>query len=499
MKARVTDRVYRYASEFGKDAFDACGERSKVLKNFAALFMADVLSKMLTLLAVGYLARVLDGDTFGRIALAEALLVAALLTADFGLDWYGVREIARSHVPVPDNVATVSALRLALFACVIAVFAFLPVFSRKPADVGIMIWLFGLGLVPNALLLEWVFCGLERMEIVALGRLLRSGLYTLMILTLIEGNQTAIAVPIIYFIATSLGAAVLLAIYVRDFGVPPMKWQARKWRGVLAGSVPFAFNVLMLRGYYSTSMVVLAMYASDSALGIFSAAYRPVLVLVPLGGYLMTAVFPPLARAGNALSHESQKLSRRLVTGVVMCSAPILVGSLLHSERVMQIFFGSQYTSGGDAFRALVLSLPVMWMSMAYGTLLMSTERTAGFMVGVVAGLVTSGLLSMVLVPMHNIEGAAWSVLGGQLTCLLFFLASLPAGARCIPWTEFVVALLGSAVMAGVILILQSSTLTVQMGAGFLAYATVALTCLAVRSGANLRWRSRSHVGTVVE
>src|SRR5207244_4187274 len=103
---------------------------------FAALFMADVLSKMLALLAVGYLARTLDSDTFGRIALAEAFLFAALLAADFGLEWYGVREIARSHVPVPDNVATVFALRLVLFACVITVFALLPVLFRKPADVG---------------------------------------------------------------------------------------------------------------------------------------------------------------------------------------------------------------------------------------------------------------------------------------------------------------------------------------------------------------------------
>jgi len=497
MKVLATDWVYRYAGRLRKDAVDACRERPKVLKNFTALFTADVLSKLLTLLAVGYLARTLDSDTFGRIALAESLLFAALLTADFGLEWYGVREIARSQAPLCENVATVCTLRLVLFACVITVFAFLPVFLRKPADVGIMIWLFGLGLVPNALLFEWVFCGLERMEIVALGRLLRSGLYSLMILTFIEGNQTAIAVPIIYFIATSVGAAVLVAIYVRDFGVPPMKWQARKWRGVLAGSVPFAFNVLMLRGYYSTSIVVLAMYASDSVVGIFSAAYRPVLVLVPLGGYLMTAVFPALARIGNALSHDFQKLSRRLVTLVVMCSAPILVGSLLHSESVMRIVFGSQYTSGGDAFRALAFSLPVMWMSMAYGTLLMAAERTARFMAGVVVGLVTGSLLSIVLVPMHSIEGAAWSVLGGQLTCLLFFWASLPGGARSIPWTEFVVVLLASAVMAGVILRLQSSTLTTQIVIGFLAYATVTLTCLAGRAGANVRWRSQ--VGTIVE
>ena len=151
MKVLATDWVYRYAGRLRKDAVDACRERPKVLKNFTALFTADVLSKLLTLLAVGYLARTLDSDTFGRIALAESLLFAALLTADFGLEWYGVREIARSQAPLCENVATVCTLRLVLFACVITVFAFLPVFLRKPADVGIMIWLFGLGLVPNAL------------------------------------------------------------------------------------------------------------------------------------------------------------------------------------------------------------------------------------------------------------------------------------------------------------------------------------------------------------
>jgi len=73
MKVLATDWVYRYAGRLRKDAVDACRERPKVLKNFTALFTADVLSKLLTLLAVGYLARTLDSDTFGRIALAESL------------------------------------------------------------------------------------------------------------------------------------------------------------------------------------------------------------------------------------------------------------------------------------------------------------------------------------------------------------------------------------------------------------------------------------------
>jgi O-antigen/teichoic acid export membrane protein len=497
MKVLTIERANRYAGRLRKDAIQAYRGRSKVLKNFSALFTADVLSKLLTLLAVGYLARTLDSDAFGRIAFAESLLLGALVAADFGLEWYGVREIARSSATVRDNVATVSSLRLVLFACALTVFALLPVVLRTPVDVRIMIWLFGLSLIPNALLFEWVFCGLERMEIVALGRLLRSGLYSLMILTFVQGNQTVLAAPISYFIATAIGAAVLLVIYIRDFGLPRVEWQLRRWRGVLAGSAPFAFNVLMLRGYYSMSMIVLAMYVSDSAVGIFSAAYRPVLVLVPLGGYLMTAVFPPLARAGDAESREFQRLSRRLVTVVVMCAAPILVGSLMHPQSVMQVLFGSQYTSGGDAFRVLAVSLPVMWMSMVYGTLLMATDRAARFVAGVVAGLATSGLLCIVLVPIHGIEGAVWSILGGQLTCLLFFWSSLPAGVRSIPWVELLIALVASAVMAWVVLLLQSSVLRLQMVVGCLAYSMVSLAGLAVRPGANLGWRSR--MDTAVE
>src|SRR5882672_5326908 len=78
-----------------KDSLDACRSGSTVLKNFSALLVADGLSKFLTLLTIGYLTRTIDNDAFGRIAFAEALLLTALLASDFGLEWYGVREIAR--------------------------------------------------------------------------------------------------------------------------------------------------------------------------------------------------------------------------------------------------------------------------------------------------------------------------------------------------------------------------------------------------------------------
>jgi O-antigen/teichoic acid export membrane protein len=486
--ARVAVRIDGVLGRRGRllrDFLDICRRGSTVLKNFAALLAADGLSKFLTLLTVGYLTRTIDSDAFGRIAFAESLLLTALLASDFGLEWYGVREIARAPEAVREKVIVLSSLRCALFLFVIGAFALLPLLLRQPADVRITTWLFGLSLLPNALLLEWVFCGLERMGIVAVGRLLRSGIYSLLVLTLVRDNDAAFAVPLIYFVATSAGTAGLLAVYIRNFGWPKLRWEPRTWRDVLGRSAPFAFNVLLLRGFYSTSMLVLGVYLSASAVAVFSAAYRPILVLIPLGGFLMTAVFPPLVRAGSSPSRDLRKHSSRLVTIVMICAAPVLVASLIHPEEVMRVLFGSQYTTGGHAFRILAPSVLLGWVSMVYATLLMATDKTARFMAGVVLGLSTGCVFSIALVPVRSIEGAAWSVIGGQLTCLVFLWVSLPAALRLIPWMEIVVVLVASVAMAAVMLAFPSSSLILSSVSGLLAYPVVLVFCLAVRPGAN--------------
>ena len=353
---------------------------SRVLKNFLALLGADALSKCVTIFTLGYLTRTIDHDTFGRIAFAESLLLTALLVSDVGFEWYGVREIARAPGTVRTVVTTLCSLRCAVFLCTISAFALLPLFLQ-PTDVRTITWLFGLSLLPNALLLEWVFCGLERMGIVAVERLVRSGVYSIFVVALIHGNASAPVVPLIYFVATSAGTALLLVVYVHSFGWPKVRWQPRAWRTVLGKSTPFASNVLLLRGFYSVSMLVLGLYQSESAVAVFSAAYRPILVLGPVGGYLMTAVFPPLMRSGSEPSAGLPKHSRRLVTIVLVCAAPVLAASFTYAEDVMRTLFGAEYTTGGHSFRILGASVFLAWLGMAYATLLMAIDRTRRFSV----------------------------------------------------------------------------------------------------------------------
>ncbi len=488
--ARLEHRVGRGWRLLGGSLAAWRGE-ARVLKNFAALLGADVLSKLLTLLTVAYLARTIDHEAFGRIAFAESILLTALLVSDFGLEWYGVRELARAPDTVRERVAVISGLRCLLFLGVGVAVALAPLIFRAPADARALTWLFGLSLLPNAVLLEWVFCGFEQMGIVAVSRLLRSGVYSLLVLTFVRDSRAALGIPLTYLVATSFGAAILLTMYVRRFGWPRIRWQPRAWRRLLRQSVPLAFNVLLLRGFYSLSMLVLGFYLSEREVGLFSAAYRPVLVLIPLGGYLMTAVFPPLARAGRASPLELQRHARALITIVLVCAAPILIEGSMHAEEVMRTLFGPSYATGGRVFRLLASSVLVMWMSMTGATLLMATDRTLRFTVGVVLGLCTATTLLVALVPTYGIEGASWAVIGGQLAGLAFFWLALPSALRAVPWMALAAVFMASAAMVGAMLPLQSSSLVLSSLSGLVVYVIALLVCLAIRAGTHEFWGSR--------
>jgi len=137
-----------------------------IRRNFAVLSAAQTAGRLLAFAVTVHLTRTLMAEGFGSVAFATSVLAGAALLVDLGFDSLGPLEVARGRVPVPALARNVVALRLLLAVpalAALALFAWLaPVTTATKAVVA----LYGLSLLANAVDLNWIFLGAERMGVV---------------------------------------------------------------------------------------------------------------------------------------------------------------------------------------------------------------------------------------------------------------------------------------------------------------------------------------------
>ena len=143
------------------------GRGHSLFANASALLAGGVVSLIVPLLTIHYLARVLGPEAWGPIIAAQALGNWLLLFVEFGFELWGTRAVARARTSpeaIPDIVHGVQSAKLLLSLASVAIAAIIyfaiPSLHLAPALIG---WatLFGIlrGLSPL-----WFFQGIERVR-----------------------------------------------------------------------------------------------------------------------------------------------------------------------------------------------------------------------------------------------------------------------------------------------------------------------------------------------
>ena len=149
----------------------------RMAKNFSWLSIGDIVGRGLNFLAILYIARVLGVVAFGLLNFAQAFQAYLLIIVDSGLSILATREIAKSKEKAGAISINIMAVRLIIALMVFALAVFILYFVPLSWE---MRWLFigtFLYVFYHAINSDWAFQGLEKMEYVAVSKILYSALF----------------------------------------------------------------------------------------------------------------------------------------------------------------------------------------------------------------------------------------------------------------------------------------------------------------------------------
>jgi len=390
-------------------------------RNFFYLSIADGISHVLFLGIVIYLARVLGAEGLGTVTFARSIILYLLLIVNAGLELYGIRAGSRDPRQIPHLIGTFLFLRFFLIILVSCLLVILVFFLPKSAETKQVLLLYGGMLITTGLLLEWPFQAVERMHILAVGRVLAECLFVFVVIGLIHESRDILWVPVGRFLG---GAAELILLFLlsrRLFGKIRFEWAPSRWRDILKRSMPMGAGFIMVQVYSNMDNIMLGLIRSEQEVGLYAAAYKIVMAIVLAGVVYHKALYPALSR----LSHQSiEKMNRLLVQSarlLVIFAIPVVAASWILAAELISLLYGREYVESIPVFQILIIKVLLMWVNGLTANAVLASDQERRFLVSVTLGALTNLLLNVFFIPHWGMTGAAVATILSECVVFVYF------------------------------------------------------------------------------
>lgn len=445
----------------------------RTLKNFFSLTSANFVNELLLVIAVTYLARVLGPAEFGKISFALAVISYFVLIANFGLDIFGTREIARDRVNLKSIVNNVSTLRFCLGTVSFVLLILLTALLNKPVETKYLIIVYGISIFPVVLLFEWVFQGVEEMVWVGISRIINGVVYLALTLLFIKNSSHLLRVPVFYTLAVLLSGSLLLLVFVKQFGGFKLEFNFGLWKKFFQQSLPIGSAIIMSAVYYNFSTIMLGMVRTETEIGYYNAAFKVIILFIGLIVAFYTVIFPLLSYYYKNSTETFSRLVSYTEKLMVTVGLPLSIGGMFIARPLISFLYGTNYD------HAIIVLQIIIWLifllgvnSLYYRGLLAGDQQNYYFKI-VVVMTVLSLILNTVFIWFWGAIGAAAAMVVTEFIGLFLQGYAFSRIGKINLQKYFMKPILASLVMIGVLYFIPNKNVFILILAGGISYGII--------------------------
>ena len=402
---------------------------------------ADLLGRVLQYALLWAAARALAPADFGDFTFALSIGLMLAQVADFGLQLFVQRELAR--LAVPDAAAhpyftdeqaagrlVGGALVIKGFLSLVALALMTVVLLAEPVGNKAALFLLGVSAVLATGLdyLSYCFRALRRLRYEAMGLVLAR------LVNLVTGLAFLLLGGGVWGLAVSANLAMLVAIaflysrlerYVR----PLFSVHGQYWRRVLAQPTAIGIGVIFSIISFRVDNLLIPPISGREALGLYNVAYKLFEPSQIIPGVLLAATFPLLSQ----VAHDARSLRNLLAHNLGLLlgvGALVTLAIIVFSTPVLTLLYGATFAQSAPVLRVLALACVPMYLNYLLTHALIAMDRPRLYAAFTLAGLVVNVAANLVLIPAMGIAGAAWATVGTEAVLLALCLAAVARQVR---------------------------------------------------------------------
>ncbi|RME32529.1 MAG: flippase, partial [Thermoflexia bacterium] len=428
----------------------------RVAKNSLAPIVLNLFNRLIEMAFAALMARILGPVGNGRYATAVNIYLWFDIIANFGLDMYLMREVARQRERAWELFWSTSTLRLLLFLGAFPLLGgFLAAWQSLEAPLAReTVWatvLLYLGLLPGSLAygLAALFRGHEKHEYPAAVQTVTTIIkVTLGVLVLVGGlGIVGLAGASIVTNFCTLGVLAVLAYRVLPAaGKPVMRNKISRYRAMLAESWPLMFSLLLQALFPGVNVLLLQRLQGDAVVGWYDAARKWVDALNIIPSFFTIAVFPVVARLAVE-DREAVRAAYRLSVKVLLAVAfPTAILVSLLATPLVGILSGSAFLPhGAVALRLMVWSVLFGWFNSLTNYVLIALNRQRYVFLASGARVAFTIAANLLLTARYSYVASAGILIAGEALLAVLFAVDFGRQVGAVGWR----GMLGRLALAG--------------------------------------------------
>lgn len=414
----------------------------------ALLLMSRAAGFILTLGNSVILARVLGAERLGEYAYAMGIAALFGLLPNMGISTIVTRAIAQD--PVEGQGVFRAALRAqALLAGGIMIF--IPAFAALLPEQPVSLLYIGLAATQLAIgTLSWpylaVLGGRARYDRLAIAELAAGFSGTVFLLAAaIHGGVTA-------FLTAHVLAAGIALLVARHIAAPFLQTggsQMMPLGTLFRQGAPFGAGAAVQSLYTRVDILLLGQMATALAVGLYSAAYKPINMAVYFGAAAAGTLFPLMVQAPKGSAPDA--LVRVMRGAGVAAPAMALLFSGLAAP-LLQTLYGEEFAPAASILIVLAWSAAANWLYAPMGVALQARGWEHWWLAGMGGGLVLNFSLNLWSIPRWGAAGAAAATLISEVALLGFATVLILRELSILPFFQPVIGGLAASVAGGGVL-----------------------------------------------
>lgn len=398
-------------------------EGQTVVKNTFWLFVSQIASRVIRAGLIIYAARVLGAFEYG--AFSYALSLAALFTVfiDFGINALITRESSRDLEMQEKYFSTALIVKLVLFAIIAGILVALrPLFIHQ-AGIGPLIPLIILIIGFDSLrdFAATLSRAWERMEVEAGVQIATNVFIVIAGLAAIVTAPHSLPLLFGYAVGTGLGMLVAFYPFRRYFRNLARTFSRDLVRPIFVSSWPYGMVALMGGILLNTDSLMIGWLRTTTDVGYYSAGLRIAQFLYFIPYPLVSALFPPLARAVED-KERFKMLLERTAAVLILLAIPLTIGGVIFAGPIIRFLYGSGYDPATVAFALVNLTYLPVFLSNAFGNAVFALNKERKLFLYITIGIVGNIVLDLVLIPLFGIAGSSLATLLNQIIITVYLI-----------------------------------------------------------------------------
>jgi len=343
--------------------------KTRIVSNFGWTSFGEIVGKGLFFFITIYLARCLSVENYGLLTYVQTVITYLWLAAELGINMYGTREVAKRGEFDRELVNTLFTIRISGGSFTVLAFLFVIFFLKNPSLIKLAFAGGSVYIFMRSLSLDWVLRGVEDFKAVALGNIIIFLIMGILTFILVKEPHNVVKAVWIWAFSYLSGSFCYFLILNRKFNfIFQPVFNLRKILSHLKESIHFTLSGAFLSLYQYLPILLLAYTTDKYNLGLFSASYRLIFMIIFGFSLLSMSIYPIYSDTFYNQHEKFKKLHNLFLTIALIGGVSMVFIGIFFSKDIIKIIYGPKYSKSTNLFKILLIFAAVVLVRRVYGT-----------------------------------------------------------------------------------------------------------------------------------